>query len=98
MIFELDWADTAKESFESLKVDASKQKQYKAVKNALKKLTRDPFYPSLNSHEFYSLKGRNGEKVFESYAENKTSGAYRIFWHYGSNRGSIKVFMIAHHP
>ncbi|MFC1967446.1 hypothetical protein ACFLV2_02280 [Chloroflexota bacterium] len=97
-MFELHWADTAKDSFEYLKADASKQKQYKAVKNTFKKLALDPFYPSLNSHEYHSLKGPNGEKVFESYAENRTSKAYRIFWYYGSRQGTIKVFLITPHP
>lgn len=97
-MFELHWAEPAGESFESLKTDASKQKQYRAVKNALKKLAKDPFYPSLHSHEFYSLKGPNGGKVFESYAENKTSGAYRVFWYYGLGRGIITIFMITAHP
>jgi hypothetical protein len=29
------------------------------------------------------LTGLSGEKIFEAYAQNKTPGAYRIFWHYG---------------
>ena len=36
-------------------------------------------------HEFKSLKGSRGEKVFEVYAQQKTPGAYRIFWYYGLN-------------
>ena len=97
-MFGLYWTKPAEESFESLKLNASQQKQYKAVKNALKKLAKDPFYPGLHSHEFYSLKGPNGEKVFESYAENKTSGAQRIFWYYGPGQGIITIFMITAHP
>ena len=97
-MFELYWAEPAKESFESLRLEASKQKQYKAVKNALKKLAADPSYPGLRSHEFFSIKGPNGERVFESYAENKTPSAYRVFWYYGSGRGIITIFMIAAHP
>lgn len=45
-------------------------------------------HPSLNTHEFRSLKGPNGEKVFEAYAQQKTSGAYRVFWYYGPERGN----------
>jgi hypothetical protein len=98
-LFTLKWAGPARKSFESLKADSSKQKQYKAVKNALRKLAQDPFYPGLQSHPFNSLNGPSGEKVFESYAENRTPGAYRIFWYYeSSERGIIMVFLIAQHP
>ena len=98
-MFALKWARPARESFKSLKADSSKRKQYKAVKNALRKLAQDPFYPGLQSHPFNSLNGPNREKVFESYAENKTSGAYRIFWYYeSSEQGVIMVFLITPHP
>lgn len=40
-------------------------------------------HPSLNTHKYDTLNGPNGEDVFESYAQNKTPGAYRVFWHYG---------------
>jgi hypothetical protein len=97
-LFELDWADKAKESYASLRIDASKEKRYKAVKKAIKQIAKDPRYPSLQSHEFTSLKGANGEKVFESYAENNTPGAYRILWHYGQGKGVITIFLITPHP
>jgi hypothetical protein len=51
-----------------------------------------------NTHEFRSLKGPNGEKVFEAYAQQKTSGAYRVFWYYGPERGMITIVAIAPHP
>ena len=28
-------------------------------------------------------KGRNGEKAFEAYAQQRTPSAYRVFWFYG---------------
>jgi len=97
-LFELDWADTAKETYISLKVDASKKKQYKAVKKAIKLLAKNPRHPSLQTHEFMSLKGPKGEKVFEAYVEQDIPGAYRIFWYYGPSRGIITIFVIAPHP
>jgi hypothetical protein len=33
-------------------------------------LERNPNHPGLNSHEFTSLKGANGEKIFEAYAQD----------------------------
>jgi hypothetical protein len=44
------------------------------------------------------LSGPNGEKVFEAYVENRTPGAYRIFWYYGPQSGEITVFAMTPHP
>jgi hypothetical protein len=55
-------------------------------------------HPGLETHEFSSLQGPDGEKVFESYAQNKTPAAYRIFWYYGPGHGIITVFAITPHP
>ncbi len=57
-------------------------------------------HPSLNTHEFTSRKGPNGEKMLESYAENNTPAAYRIFWYYpkGQPRGTIAIAAITPHP
>ena len=55
-------------------------------------------HPSLNTHEFRSLQGPNGEKVFEAYAQHKTPGAYRVFWYYGPQKGMITVVAITPHP
>ena len=77
----------------------------KQVKKALGFLEVNPSHPSLNSHEFTSLSGANGEKVFEAYAQNNTPGAYRIFWHYGPDEfikkkrvPVITIIAITPHP
>ena len=46
-------------------------------------LELNPRHPSLETHEYTSMTGVRGEKIFEAYAQNQTPGAYRIFWHYG---------------
>jgi hypothetical protein len=97
-LFELEWTDSVKETYASLKNDTSKRKQYKAVKKTIKLLASDPRHPSLQTHEFTSLKGPKGEKVFEAYAEQDTPGAYRILWYYGASRGIITIFVITPHP
>jgi hypothetical protein len=97
-LFELFWAEKAKESYLYLSASRAKEKQYKAVKKAIIQLAKDPRYPGLQSHEFTSLKGPKGEKVFESYAENNTPGAYRVFWFYGPDRNAITLFFIGPHP
>ncbi len=55
-------------------------------------------YPSLQTHGYSELDGANREKVFESYAQNHTPGAYRVFWHYGPKKGQITVVAIVPHP
>jgi hypothetical protein len=70
----------------------------KAVRKCLGFLETNLRHPSLNTHEFRSLKGPNGEKVFEAYAQQKTPGAYRIFWYYGPERGMITIVAITPHP
>jgi len=55
-------------------------------------------HPSLNTHEFISLKGPREEKVFEAYAQQKTSGAYRIFWYYGPKERQLTIVAIVPHP
>jgi hypothetical protein len=75
------------------------------VKKAIGYLEVDPHHPGLRTHEFTSLSALGGEKVFEAYAQNKTPGAYRIFWHYGPDevKGKkrtpvITIVAITRHP
>jgi len=83
MIFNIYFTPTTKRALEELKKNRGFKKRYKAVIKALKFLQKDPKHPSLQTHEYYSLKGPKGEKVFEAYAEGKMPAAYRIFFYYG---------------
>lgn len=97
-MFELFFTKESELQKESLKNDPSNKKRYKAVVKALKYLESNPKHNSLNSTLYSSLKGPNGEKVFHSYAQQHTPGAYRIFWYYGPGRGIITVLNIVPHP
>jgi hypothetical protein len=74
---------TADGQYSDLENTLSKAGTFEQVRKAIGYLEIDPHHPSLNAHEFTSLAGANGEKIFEAYAQNKNPGAYRIFWHYG---------------
>jgi len=37
-------------------------------------------------------------KVFAAYAQNRTPGAYRIFWCYGPGKKDITILAITPHP
>lgn len=55
-------------------------------------------HPGLNTHKHRGLTLDGGADVFESYAENNTPAAYRIFWVYGPGKGKITVVAITPHP
>lgn len=55
-------------------------------------------HSSLKTHSYSDLEGPNKEKVFESYVENKTPGAWRIFWYYGPEKGILTILDITPHP
>jgi hypothetical protein len=54
--------------------------------------------PSLQTHKYNAIQGQNGEEVFESYVENRTPAAFRVFWHYGPNPQEITIIAITPHP
>lgn len=97
-MFELRFTPTAHETYRQLEANRSQAKRYKAVKKALKFLANDPRHNSLQTHEFTSLKGPNGEKVYTAYAEQSTPAAYRIFFYYGPAREIITILAITPHP
>ena len=71
---------------------------YKKWGKALKLLSQDPTYPSLQSHEIEPLTKRYGVKVWQSYLENNTSRAMRMYWVYGPNRQDITIIGLEPHP
>ena len=97
-MFRLEWTDEARRTYHLLKNDASQKKRYEAVKKTLKFLAANPRHSSLQTHEYVSIKGPDGEKVFEAYAEQSTPAAYRVFWYYGPTRGTITIIAITPHP
>ena len=97
-MFKIIQTNLVKEQLEVLKKDKGVEKRYKAVVKSIKLLARDPRHSSLRTHEYISLRGPNGEKVFEAYAEQQTPAAYRIFWYYGPGRKQITVVSITPHP
>jgi hypothetical protein len=97
-LFELQWTDEAKATYKLLKDNPSEKARYRAVKKTIKLLAANPRHPGLQTHPFLSLNGPHGEKVFEAYAQQKTSAAYRVFWYYGPSKGEMTIFAITPHP
>ena len=73
---------------------------FKQVHKTLELLGRNPRHPGLKTHEFSSLLNPfdPAEKVFEAYAQNRTPGAYRVFWCYGPRKKQITILAITPHP
>ena len=98
MIHKLYFTPTAKRQLLELQEQSSKKRVYKAVCKTLGFLEANTQHPSLHTHEFHSLKSPNGEKVFEAYAQNRTPGAFRIFWYYGPQKKTLTIVAITPHP
>lgn len=98
MNFLLNFTPIAAEHLERLKNDPGQKRVLKEVFKTLGYMETNLRHPSLNTHEFHSLKGANGEKIYEAYAQQKTPGAYRIFWHYGPGKNCISIIGITPHP
>ena len=73
-------------------------KLHKKIGKALYLLSQNPRHPGLESHEIASLSKRYGMKVWQSYLENRTPAAGRIFWVYGPSQGEITIIGIEPHP
>jgi hypothetical protein len=85
MVRKLKFTPTADAQLTALEDSPSQAALLGQVRKALGFLEIDPAHPGLHTHEFTSLTGAHGEKLFEAYAQNNTPGAYRIFWHYGTD-------------
>lgn len=98
MKFKLKFTKTADRQLTTLEHTPALLKRLKAVRKALGYLETNPRHPALNTHKYSALMGLSGEDVFDAYAENNTSAAYRIFWHYGPGKNVITIIAITPHP
>ena len=97
-MYELIFTPQSDSDLRELENDPSRRDVLRAVRKTLGLLETNLRHPSLNTHEFRSLRGPSGEKVFEAYAQQRTPGAYRIFWRYGPEKGQITIVSITPHP
>ncbi len=90
--------DRLQQSHRAGTISSRDEQLYKKWGNALKKLSVDPRHPGLQTHEIPPLTKRYGIKVWQSYLENNTSGAMRMFWIYGPGMHEITVIGLDPHP
>lgn len=79
-------------------------KLFKKLSKAISFLENNPAHNSLNSHEIDELSARYSKhagrviKVWQSYLENNTPAAGRLYWCYGPVRGVITIIGLEPHP
>lgn len=71
---------------------------YKKLGKCFHLLSCNPKHNSLKTHEIKALTERYGMKVWESYIENNTPGAKRLFWVYGPGLSEITIIGLETHP
>ena len=91
------WNDLATRK-QAGKLDKDEAKFFKKWVKALSYLSQNPKHNSLGSHEIEDLTRKYGMKIFQSYLENDTPSAGRMFWAYGPDRADITVLGIEPHP
>lgn len=74
------------------------EKKRKKVLRTLARLEANPRHPGLNSHKYQSMRGAEGQDVWDSYVENQTPGAWRVFWHYGPGKNELTIITVGPHP
>ena len=91
------WNDLSSRKLQG-KLTADEKKFFKKLVKTLGFLNQNPRHPGLASHEIDDLTRKFGFKVFQSYLENKTPAAGRLFWAYGPEQGDITVLAVEPHP
>ena len=86
------------EKVDSGKATKTEVELFNKIGKALVFLANNPRHPGLHSHDIEELTNRYGCKVWESYLENNTPGAGRVFWAYGPNKMEITILSIDPHP
>ncbi len=91
------WEDL-QQKHRSGNANKAEEKLYKLMGKALRLIATDPRYPGLQTHEITALTRRYGMKVWQSYLENNTPKAGRIYWVYGPDKGDITIIGLEPHP
>lgn len=96
MAYELRFAPAAAQTLQGLSGTGGGAAKLKKVRKALGLLQTDPTHPGLRSHRYQRFPGLEKDRVWDSYVENRTPGAWRIYWMYGPNevRDGVEIAII----
>lgn len=79
-------------------LDKDEKRFARKLFKAILLLSGNPMHPGLQSHHNAALSARYPERVFQSYLENHTPAAGRLFWAYGPAQRQITVVGVEPHP
>lgn len=97
--FDLKFTPEAKTVLEEIASDASHRAKAKKIAKTLRQLQQaSPKCTGLHSHQYTSVDGPAGLPLWESYVENRTPGAWRIFWAYGPESDTLTIITVGPHP
>ena len=101
----LRFTNEAEALLRALGADSSKKGIHRQVLKTLGLLELNTRHPGLHTHEYQSLTGANGGRIWEAYVQNETPGAFRVFFHYGPDEGAgarriavLTIVSITPHP
>lgn len=98
MAYEVLVSIRADRTLDQLEKNPALASKFRKVAKALRLLGDNPRHPGLNVHRYQNKFGPNGERVWEAYVENRTPGAWRIFFWYGPETAQITILAIGPHP
>ncbi len=104
MPFKLRFSKSADATLTALELGGTNEfAKLEKIRRALARLEQNPRHPGLHSHQYESLPVDRDVKVWDSYVENRTPSAWRIFWCYGPNESDLElpvitVLAIGPHP
>jgi hypothetical protein len=90
--------DSLAEKFKIGEISKFDRQLLKKLVKCFDHLQQNPRHPGLESHEISTLTQKYGEKVWQSYLENNTPAAGRVFWVYGPDKMQITIVGIEDHP
>ena len=96
--YELVYTDEGSKVVEDMQSPQYADKLKKVRKTLRLLQDQGPQYPGLHSHAYQSIRGPGGATVWESYVENRTPSAWRIWWTYGPAQNQITIVTIGPHP
>ncbi|MGB6164564.1 MAG: hypothetical protein WBF75_18740 [Pseudonocardiaceae bacterium] len=103
--YQLRFATPARETLDLLNDSPQYAAKRRKVRRTLGLLQINPRHPRLHSHQYENFPGTPKAKVWDSYVENRTPGAWRIWWTYGPDEirnnqtvAVITVLDIGPHP
>jgi hypothetical protein len=84
--------------FDANTIGGDERLLFRKLQKCVLHLAENPKHPGLASHEIDDLSARFGQKVWQSYLENRKPAAGRLFWVYGPEKGVITIVGLEPHP